>query len=158
MAVLAGISQTPLTQRTILCRLDHCGNSGDAEAPHYHAAITAFLHQWSEDLHQRAAAPRLACVMAARGLLSLMRCCVCVSAKWTFSSGSVKAAAVDPCSPSIMPENSHWPGPRREAALFSSPGPTSEGGLIRLCGGQRLKASCQERALGKTETCTGRAL
>lgn len=64
-----------------------------------------------------AAAARLGCVMAAMGVLSLMRCCVCVSAKWTLSSGSVKSAGVDPCFLSIMPENSHWSGVKREPTL-----------------------------------------
>lgn len=60
-------------------------------------------------------------MMAAKGVSSLMRCCVCVSAKWTFSLGSVKSAGVDSCSSLIMPGNSHWPGVERESALRAFP-------------------------------------
>lgn len=67
-----------------------------------------------------AAASRLGSVMAAMGVLSLMRCCVCVFAKWTYSSGSVKYAAVDARSLSITPENNHWYGADRETSLSCS--------------------------------------
>lgn len=67
-----------------------------------------------------AAASRLGSVMAARGVLSLMRCCVYVSAKWTFSSGSVKPGA-DSRSSLIMPEKSYWSGVERENALRAFP-------------------------------------
>lgn len=59
--------------------------------------------------------------MAAMGVLSLMRCCVCVSAKWTFSLVSVKSAGVVSCSPLIMPGNSHWPCVEREPTLRAFP-------------------------------------
>lgn len=112
MAVLADISQTPL--HSTQC----CADWISVEAagvqrrnitmrqlePSYISALEIFIS---------AAAARLSTVMAAGGVLSLMRCCVCVSAKWTFTSGSVKSVAVDLCSPSIMPENGHWPGEQR---------------------------------------------
>lgn len=52
-----------------------------------------------------AAAYSLGCVMAALGVWSLMRCCVCVSAKWTFSLDSEKCTGVQTCSPLILNEN-----------------------------------------------------
>ena len=68
-----------------------------------------------------AVALRLDCVMATMGVSSLMRCCVCVSAKWTFSLGSVKSTGVDSGSPLITPGSSHWPGVERESALRTFP-------------------------------------
>lgn len=43
-----------------------------------------------------------------------MRCCVCVSAKWTVSLGSVKSAGVDSGSPLIRSGNSQWQGVEQE--------------------------------------------
>ncbi|MEQ2300260.1 hypothetical protein AMECASPLE_023474 [Ameca splendens] len=111
MAVLPGISQTPPNAlHTMLHQLACCQTAGNAEAPDYHAAIRVFLISALEIFTSAAVSGPDFCVMAAMGVLSLMRCCVCVSAKWTFTQAQRSPVVLIPDFYRSCQKNSHWPG------------------------------------------------